>query len=215
MRTVVVGRAGGSIAVAVLAWLALVGVAAAQAPSAGTLELQLPPQAAVGQELTVGALLLDGAGAPVVGADVEFAREAVFMSSGSELALGRSATDEQGVATLTFMPRSEGEMLISARFEGNARSGAASASGAVPIATGPQLYSVEAGVRVPGVGVWLLAAVLTTVWGTYLAAIVVLLRIAHAGVGVAPAAQATVQEGVLVGQRRGEGGARPIVGGSS
>ncbi|MEE9198680.1 MAG: hypothetical protein V3U26_02660 [Dehalococcoidia bacterium] len=169
-----------------LVWLLLTGVAQAQGPADTTLTLRLPDDGAVGQELTLEARLTDGAGAIVVGAEIAFLREVEFMNAGSELPLGQAITDDQGIATLSFVPRSEGEILITARFEGNDRYSPTSVSDMAPIQTGPALYVEEAGVDVPGINVSFLVGILGGVWATYFVVITLLWLIVRKGVKPPP-----------------------------
>lgn len=173
--------ANPSLLAVMLIWLALAGTTAAQESTGTTLELYLPSGSAVGQEMTVQARLTDAAGAAVIGSEVVFHREVTFFNTHGKLELGRAVTDEQGWAALTFVPRSEGSMAISAQFEGNDLHGPASASDTASIATGPQLYVEEAGVRVPGISVALLAGLLGTVWGIYMVVMLLIWLIAREG----------------------------------
>ena len=168
-----------------LVWLLLVGTAGAQGPDATALELRLPPEGTVGQEMTVSARLTNETGVAVAGAEVAFRWAVKFMNVGSDLELGRTVTDEQGTATLSVVHRGEGEMMITARFDGNTQYGPASATGAVPIQPGPPQYLEKAGVRIPGINVYLLAGVLGTVWSIYFVVMTLILLIAREGSGLA------------------------------
>jgi len=126
------------------------------------------------------ALLTDDEGSPVVGAKVVFAAAAEFANVKGEIELGEGSTDDQGVASLSYLPRSSGVQTITARFAGNSQYAAAESTSAISIDPGPQLHYEEAGVRVPGVGVWLLAAALAMVWVAFL--IVALLLAYVAGI---------------------------------
>lgn len=172
---------------AALVWLLLTATAGAQGSGGTTLDLSLPSEGGVGQEMTLEARLADESGAAVAGVEVVFEWEAAFMNSYSELVLGRAVTDETGVAILSYVPRSEGATLITARFDGDGRHGPASSSGAVTIQTGPALYSEEAGVRVPGINVSLIIGILLTVWGVYTVVMVRIWLIARDGSLAAPA----------------------------
>lgn len=185
MSILLVQRVATPLLAAALAWLLLVGTARAQGPGGTTLELRLPPEGTVGQEMTVSAHLTDGAGVAVEGAEVVFYRAVEFMNVGSDLELGRAVTDAQGTATLSVVHRSEGEIKITARFDGNTQYGPASASGAVPIQPGPPQHLEEAGVRVPGINVSLLAGILGAVWSTYFVVMVLIWLIAREGTGLA------------------------------
>ncbi|NQW22466.1 MAG: Ig-like domain repeat protein [SAR202 cluster bacterium] len=167
--------------VAILMWLLSVSLTQAQSPAGTELELILPDESAVGQETELRAHLVNSLGGAVVGAEVTFLREAVFMNTGNDLILGTAVTDETGVAVLVFIPRSEGEMLITAEFYGDSQYGAAFATGVVPIATGPALYVEEERFRVPGINVSLFAAVLGGVWSLFFVVLVLIWLISREG----------------------------------
>ncbi len=145
-----------------------------------TITLELPPELAVGKETTLLATL-SRSGGPLPGADVMFLATVAFAGTEGEVVLGRAVTDGQGVARLTYLPRSQGEIDIHARFLGDGQLGRAEVSRAVVVRPGPQLYQEAAGVRIPGIGLWLLVAVLACVWATYLTVMVILGMIARKG----------------------------------
>ncbi|MDO8750525.1 MAG: hypothetical protein Q7K03_05220 [Dehalococcoidia bacterium] len=180
-----VQRIASPILGAALAWLLLAGIAGAQGLDATALELRLPPEGTVGQEMTLSARLTNETGVAVVGAEVVFLRAVRFMNVGSDLELGRTVTDEQGTATLSVVHRGEGEMMVTARFDGNTQYGPASASGSVHIQPGPPQYVEKAGVRIPGINVYLLAGILGTVWTLYFVVMTLILLIAREGSGLA------------------------------
>ncbi len=172
-----------------LALLAPTVTARAAEPVGTTVEFSPPPEGAVGEELVAEARLTDEAGTPIVDAEVVFQREVEFLRAGGGLELGRGVTDRQGLARVSFVPRSEGEVPITARFSGNARYAPVSGEIIVTIRTGPALYSEEAGVRVPGINVSLLVGILGGVWGTYFFVMLLIWRIASEGRTPAPASE--------------------------
>ncbi|MDP6715128.1 MAG: hypothetical protein QF368_10935 [SAR202 cluster bacterium] len=172
------------------AWLLIINAAIAQSPQSTSLELQLPSDGAVGQEMTVAAQLTDQTGAAVIGAEVIFLRDTRFMNSSSELSMGRATTNSQGVASLLFVPRSEGDQLIFSEFEGDDRHGSSFSEGSAFIQTGPGLYEEEAGVKVPGINVSLLVAILGGVWGTYFVVMALVWLIALEGSTPPPESEA-------------------------
>lgn len=178
-------RIASAVLAGVLAWLLLVGIAGAQGPDATALQLTLPPESAVGQEMAMSARLTSEVGVAVVGVEVVFRRAATFMNVASDLELGRAVTDEQGTATVSVVSRSEGDMMVTARFDGNSQYGPASANGTLTIQSGPPQYVEEAGVRIPGINVYLLAGVLGTVWSLYFVVMTLILLIAREGSGLA------------------------------
>lgn len=151
----------------VLLLLAVAGTAAAEAQPA-QIELVISEDWKVGQETTVQALLSQGDGTPIGGGKVAFGATAEFANVKGEIELGQAVTSDQGVAELAYLPRSSGAQTVIARFEGNDRYGPAESSQLVSIETGPQIYHEEAGVEVPGIGVWLVSAGLAVVWIAFL-----------------------------------------------
>lgn len=167
--------------VTVLAWVLLVSMASAQDPMGTTLELYLPPENSIGQEMVIEARLTDAEGVAVPGAEVVFQREVAFMNTSDTLTLGQAITDEEGWASLTVLPRSEGQMSINAEFAGSEQHGPASINAETWIQTGPQLYVEEAGVQVPGINVSLLVGIMGTVWIVYASVMLLIWLIAHEG----------------------------------
>ncbi|MBI2916740.1 MAG: hypothetical protein HYY01_01995 [Chloroflexi bacterium] len=167
---------------ALIAWLLWGAVALADGPEATNIELLPATGAAVGQEMALTARVTARAsGAPVSGAEVVFTRTAEFMNTESEVLLGKAITDQQGLATFTFMPRSEGKVSFAAGFEGSAQYQRSTASAEAAIATGPAQYVETAGVRVRGINVMWLVAVLAIVWSVYFTVMGLLALIAREG----------------------------------
>ena len=160
-------RSAISLALAVLVWLLLAGAAHAQAPVGTVIELTMPDEGAVGQEMTVAARLADRSGSPVVGVEIVVQASLEFLNTSGDVDLGRGMTDEHGTTVLSFVPLTEGDTEILAIFDGTAAYGTAFGSATVHIQEGPPQYVDEAGIKVPGINVSLLVAVLGTVWGTY------------------------------------------------
>lgn len=88
-------------------------------------------------------------------------------SQGAELVLGSARTDANGVATLLYEVRREGDLEITARFLGSEGYAASAASGSLLVQEGAQLYRTQVGIRIPLLGAWVIGAVLATVWGAY------------------------------------------------
>jgi len=172
-----------------LLWAAWGSIAAAQGPVVTRLELSLPPKPAVGQELALAARLTDGNGAPVSGKEVVFSTTALFLNTEGEVELGRAITDERGIALFSFVPRTEGEVVITARFAGDRQHRRSVASATAVVAPGPSLYVQTAGVRVPGINVGWLVGLLAAVWGTYLTVMVLLVLVAREGRTAIPTRQ--------------------------
>jgi hypothetical protein len=147
-----------------------------------TLELKAPERVALGEKIEVESLLLDGTGKPVPAASVVLYSGANFLSTSGNVQLGRTATDAHGMARFSYQARTEGEITLNASFLGDDRYGAAQASIPLVVEGSAQLtrHPVE-GVRVPGIGPWILAGILGGVWSTYLAVMAFLALIAREG----------------------------------
>ncbi len=76
-------------------------------------------------------------------------------------------------------------MVESASF-GNDRSLASSVSETIEVLAGPPPVEQEAGIRVPGINVSMLVAILGAVWWTDLTVMVLLMRVARRGSPAAP-----------------------------
>jgi hypothetical protein len=97
------------------------GVAAfAQAPSATTLVLDVPPELVQGQAATLRATLTDASGAPVSGELVIISTTLPFFDYVSTMELGQARTNFRGEATFSFTPTVAAERSMTAAFEGSA-----------------------------------------------------------------------------------------------
>ena len=152
------------------------------AASPVTLELEAPEQVTLGDMVRVTAVLRDLTGAPAPGATIVFWSPASFLSVGGSIELGRALTDAQGKATLRYQVRTEEKASLNAYFSGDSRYLSAQASTEMKVQGTAQItrHPIE-GVRVPGIGVWILAAILGGVWSTYLGVMVFLSLIAREG----------------------------------
>lgn len=163
-----------------LVLLLLPTVTRAAAPEP-TLTLQAPAQATLGEAVALKATLLAPDGSPITGVPVQFFSPTSFASVSGEMLLGEATTDETGVALFQYEPRRSESVQIIARFAGNGRYGLSEASTTMSVQGSAQLYQEEAGVRVPGLGVWLLAGIVGAVWSTYFVVLVLVSLIAREG----------------------------------
>lgn len=145
-----------------------------------TLQLQAPAQVSLGDKVAVTAVLQDGKGAPVPGATIVLWSSGSFLSVAGAVQLGQAVTDAQGRVTFTYEARTDGAVTLNAFFAGNSRYSPTQASAEIQVTGSAQLsrHPIE-GVRVPGIGVWILAGILGGVWGTYLVVMVLLTLIAR------------------------------------
>jgi hypothetical protein len=151
-----------AVAAVLAATFVLVGTAAANHV---TVNLSVPDQPAIGQPAQVRAEFHSvPGGAPIVGMTVVLHEQVTAFQVTGDVELARAVTDANGVVTLTYNPTVAGDHELHVTYtNGDAAPEDASASVTVP-ATTQQLYQSTAGVKIPGLNVWLLMAVLATVW---------------------------------------------------
>lgn len=174
-----------SITLKAFVTLLVVGVAAfGLAGTAGAahviVDLSVPDQPAIGQPKEIRAdFHSEDDGAPIAGITVVFHEEVTFGGVTSDVVLGQAVTDSNGSAVLTYEPRTAGTHEIHARYSyGDAEEEDAAASLTVP--AGQQLVHSTAGVKIPGLNVWLLMAVVAAVWAILLSVAFRVIAIAHA-----------------------------------
>ena len=143
-------------------------------------DLSVPDEAAIGQPMEVQAHFHSESDAAITDMAVTFHEEVSFGGVTSDVELGQAVTDEDGFAGLTYEPRTAGDHEIHVRYtyaDGEEEDAAASLT--VP-ATGQQLYRSTAGVKIPGLNVWLLMALVALVWAILLSVALRVIAIAHA-----------------------------------
>lgn len=133
------------------------------------LRVTAPARAELGATVDVRATLTDRQGNPVEDATIVFLSPVSWGEEISGLAvIGTAATDHDGLASLSVAIRSSGPVSLVARFAGDERFGPARASTGLTVTGSRQLYSSTAGIRVPWLGIWLLATVVAALWVTFL-----------------------------------------------
>ena len=176
-----------SIAVKVM--LVLVALGASVYALAGTANathvsavITVPEEVIVGQPAEIQATLLvaDG-GAPVAGTAVTFYMSASFGGVEGVAEIGRGVTDENGVATLEYEPRAAGNHEVRVEYVVPGQTEPEVASTSISVAGGAQLHRSTAGVDIPGLNVWLIIALLATVWAILLSVAARVIAIAYAG----------------------------------
>ncbi len=145
------------------------------------IELEVPDGAELGSHVTLRATLTDPHdGRPIRGASILFQAPAVW---GEEIRgwmlLGIATTDRNGTASLSTQVRSSGEVELRAVFLGGDGFAPASGSAHLDVQGDAQIYEPAVGIRVPWLNLWVLAAVIGLVWGTYLLVGVRVLAIAR------------------------------------
>ncbi len=176
------------------------------------LDLVTPAQLTVGDSVNIQAVLHTAhGGEAIAGATVTFYMDGSFGGIDGEVILGQAVTDENGIAALSYQPRSAGEHQLRVEYltPGASEPEEATWSHSVGGATA-QLYKSSAGVEIPGLNVWLLIAVVATVWVILLSVALRVVAIAQAGIDAgadsleAPrraGAQAPASQGTATGGR--------------
>ena len=175
MKTIAL-KATLTVLVAGIAAWGLVGTARA---AHIRVDLSVPEQPAIGQPMDVQAHFHSESDDAITDMEVTFHEEVSFGGVTSDVELGRAVTDEDGFAALTYEPRTAGDHEIHVRYTyGDGEEEDAAASLTVP-ATGQQLYRSTAGVKIPGLNVWLLMALVATVLAILLSVAFRVVAIAH------------------------------------
>ena len=146
------------------------------------LDVVAPSQLTVGDSVDVQAVLHAAhGGEAVAGATVTFYMDGSFGGIDGEVMLGQAVTDENGIAALNYQPRSAGEHQVRVEYltPGAGEPEETTWSHTVTGAT-EQLYRSSAGVQIPGLNVWLLIAVVATVWVILLSVALRVVAIANA-----------------------------------
>ncbi len=133
------------------------------------LVIRVPEEGELGDTITVRATLTDPHDdAPIPDAVVIFEAPAVW---GDELrghmVIGAATTDRKGTATIRTELRSSGDVEITAVFQGGGGFGPVEGSGMVDVHGDAPLYEPKAGLHIPWLNLWVLAAVIGLVWTIY------------------------------------------------
>lgn len=143
--------------------------------------LWLAEEADAGEEITVSAYLLDPAGNPIAGEVITFTAEVSFLNRTGHARIGRLVTSENGLATMGYEPRVEGEQRVTASFEGNQVFTPARASRTLTVLPSGQLYTEATPFRLPGANMWMVVAILLVVWSIYVFVMLLVWRTALRG----------------------------------
>lgn len=171
---------------AVLVVVTLAGAAFALAGTAGAshvlVEIATPNEATVGDAVAVQASLRAAdEGLPIADTPVVFYTEGSFAGVTGQVELGRAVTDEHGVATLNYLPRSAGEHQISVRYATPGTTEPEVATTSISVSGSAQLHRSTSGVQVPGLNAWLIIAIVTAVWAVLFSVGLRVVAIARAG----------------------------------
>jgi hypothetical protein len=131
------------------------------------LDATFPQNVAVGDVLEVSVVVRSAeSGARIPGARVAAYREASIAGVPGRVELAAAVTDELGAATLHWQHRAGGEHTLLVTYAGPGDTAFESTTiTIITIGAEPQVVRAEAGVRIPGLGAWVLISVLVAVWG--------------------------------------------------
>ena len=112
----------------------------------GSLQIQVPKNGISGEQLNIGATLIENQQKPVRGVKIEFFTEADFFATGL-MKIGESITDENGKAEFNFISRQSGEIRVVARYQN-----LESSTMITLTTTEDRFYKPEVGIKVPVFG---------------------------------------------------------------
>jgi len=182
-----------ALLVAVVMGTAMFALAGSADASHATLKVVAPAQLTAGDSVDVRAELHSAhGGEPVAGATITFYMDGSFGGVEGKVLLGQAVTDKDGVAHLSYLPRTAGEHQVHVEYltPGSSEPEVATWSHDVSGAT-EQLYRSSAGVTIPGLNVWLLIAVVAAVWAILLSVAARVIAIANAPTGAGAQASAS------------------------
>ena len=172
-----------ALLVAVVMGTAMFALAGSADASHATLKVVAPAQLTAGDSVDVRAELHSAhGGEPVAGATITFYMDGSFGGVDSEVMLGQAITDKDGVAHLSYLPRTAGEHQVHVEYLTPGESEPEVATWSHDVSGAPhQFYRSSAGVQIPGLNVWLLIAVVAGVWTILLSVALRVIAIANAG----------------------------------
>lgn len=165
-----------------------VGAGQIQKAEPSSLKLNFLPRSQGDPGYRLVALLKDAKGNPVPGATITFMRQAAFLpgQQPQSVKLGEAATDADGKAALTWVPRTAGAEQVGVSFAGTGTLLKAEASSGVQVNQATvQEYRMESRRLDLGGSNWPIWAILATVWSLYGFVIYQLTRLKRAAKGMA------------------------------
>jgi hypothetical protein len=204
-------------AVAALVMVLLAGSPAAAAGTPTAISIGAPTEAELGQTVTLQARLADSTGSPIAKAAVVFVMPATFLSASGDVVVASGTTDKAGLAVAEWPIHANGTLTVRAEFDGDTHYAPSQATAQIVVNGSQQLYSSQAGVRLPGLNAgpavfgrvvgtsrfwsvvtgWQIGLILLTVWSLYGVVVYLIFRVAAAA---EPGDSAGQREGEEVGQ---------------
>jgi len=162
------------------AMFALAGTADA---THATLKVVAPTNLTAGDSVDIQAVLHSAHGGEAVpGATITFFMDGSFGGVEGKVLLGQAVTDENGIAHLSYLPRTVGEHQVRVEYLTPGESEPEVATWSHDVSGAPhQFYQSTAGVQIPGLNSWVLMAVVGMVWAILLSVAARVIAIASAG----------------------------------
>ena len=140
-----------------------------------------PETATLGVPTTIRVVLKSPTdGKPVANTPLIFHTDATFANVTDEVELGQASTNAEGVAVLTFEPHVAGNHEVRVDFEDVGRK-VNLAKVMVSVTGSSQLVRSTAGIKIPGLNVWLLIALIASIWSILLSVSFRVIAIARGG----------------------------------
>ncbi len=168
--------------------VALLPASLLRADGEPVITLTAPVEGELGEPMQLVATLHDAAGAPVVGATLDFLIRTEILNNRGLASIGSAVTDTDGVARLAYEPRQSGPLVLRVSFAGNETLDAVRVQLETGVVGDRQLFIEEIGSDAPRFEPWVVVAVLTVVWLTLLSVVLRLVLIAGAAPRREPAA---------------------------
>jgi hypothetical protein len=132
-----------------VAWLAPGLARAQQATEATSLIIGAPSTAALGQPITVQAVLVDSTGHPISKATIDFTLPVDFLTGSGSMVLVETVTDKDGRVRAEIANRTSGAVTLQAEYHGNDEYAASSAAAPITVTGDDQQYAEDIGLHIP------------------------------------------------------------------
>lgn len=155
--------------VAITIAAAVPGVALADpGDDAPNVTITAPARASLGDTVTVQARVTAHDGKPLSGIAVTFASPVTWSEDiAGDMEVGSARTDASGLASISYEMRRAGDITIIARATDRDGKEVANARSSLSVSGETQLYLPQVGIKVWGLGSWLIALALGFVWALY------------------------------------------------
>ena len=172
-----------ALLVAVVIGTAMFALGGSADASHATLKVVAPTNLTAGDSVDIQAMLHSAHGGEAIpGATISFYMDGSFGGVDGKVLLGQAVTDKDGVAHLSYLPRTAGEHQIHVEYLTPGASEPEVATWSHDVSGAPhQFYQSTAGVQIPGLNSWALMALVGAVWAILLSVAARVIAIAGAG----------------------------------